>query len=350
MNLCGEIVVHKAFGKGEVISMSNGHITILFYQLQQEKTFKYPAVFGEFMEIQNYALKSLIQDEKDRAEQIEAEAKRVQEEVVIKKVASFSKKTKDGNQIVDPTAMTNIAFKCTYCDGGSSDNSIGFSGICSDEIIKYNINEAKHIWCSGNESLCKKCLQGKISRDELIQEYSANGFICYESQMLKLWRAYAGINQTGRNKGKPMTLKNVRSNSLAILTTRLPYDNDENRFVFAVFLVHENYEGDNKEEGYVGANPNYKIQLTLNEAKQVKFWDFYYNRNKPELIKFGSGLHRYLSDVQAAQILKKICEVKKGTKDEIFANKLLDHFCTIKEIVMEDLSSPNGALSRMVKV
>lgn len=57
---------------------------------------------------------------------------------------------------------------------------------------------------------------------------------------------------------------------------------------------------------YVAANPKYRIQLSLNEARELKFLDYYYNENKPELIKLGSGLHRYFTDTQAAQELKNI--------------------------------------------
>ena len=59
---------------------------------------------------------------------------------------------------------SNIAFKCNYCDGGSSNKSIGFKLPCSDEIIKYNINEAKHVWCGQAESACYKYLNGEITR------------------------------------------------------------------------------------------------------------------------------------------------------------------------------------------
>lgn len=115
-----------------------------------------------------------------------------------------------------------------------------------------------------------------------------------------------------------------------------------------MFLIDENYEGDNRDEGYVSANPKYRIQLSLDEAKNLKFWDYYYNENNPELIKFGSGLHRYFTDVQAVQVLKKIYEIKMGSSEELFSKEFLEHYCKIKQIDIDIISMPNGALQRKI--
>jgi len=48
----------------------------------------------------------------------------------------------------------------------------------------------------------------------------------------------------------------------------------------------------------------------------VIFVVYYFNENKPEKIIFGSGLHRYITDIQAAQVLKKICEIKKVLQEK----------------------------------
>jgi len=112
-------------------------------------------------------------------------------------------------------------------------------------------------------------------------------------------------------------------------------------------LIDESYEGDSKGEGHVGANEKYRMRLSLEEAKQLKFWDYYFNPNKPEKIIFGSGLHRYLTDVQSAQVLKKICEIKKGTQDEDLSKDFLTHFCEIKKLDIDNIPLPNGALHRI---
>lgn len=146
-------------------------------------------------------------------------------------------------------------------------------------------------------------------------------YVCYESAMLRDWRAFAGVAQTGEHKGRPMKLKQVQINSLAVLTTRLPNEPEENRLIFAVFLVDDTYEGDAREEGYVSTSSRYKIEMTPSEAQKLKFWNYYSCPNAPEVIKFGSGLHRYLSDEQAAQILRDIAALKKRTAQESLARE-----------------------------
>ena len=74
------------------------------------------------------------------------------------------------------------------------------------------------------------------------------------------------------------------------MTTREPHaDSDESRFVFAVFLVDESHEGDNRDAGYVTTNSEWKIELTPTEAHKILFWNYYINQNAPQKIVFGSG-------------------------------------------------------------
>ena len=80
------------------------------------------------------------------------------------------------------------------------------------------------------------------------------------------------------------------------------------------------------------------------EAHQILFWDYYLNQNAPERIVFVSGLHRYLSDNQIAQILRDIAEVRTVPKDKAFAHRLFKHFCKINGIDIEQVSTPAGAL------
>lgn len=64
---------------------------------------------------------------------------------------------------------------------------------------------------------------GQITWQDL-EDVLANGdLVCYESQMLREWKAMAGIVQNGDRKGQPMHLSGVQTNSLCILTTREPY-------------------------------------------------------------------------------------------------------------------------------
>ena len=187
-------------------------------------------------------------------------------------------------------------------------------------------------------------MNGQITRVEL-DDLLANGdLVCYESQMLRDWKAMAGIVQNGDRKGQPMHLSGVQTNSLCVLTTREPYTTEEDRFIFAVFLVDQTYDGDDLDEGFVSTQSKYKIKLSTEQAHQMPFWRYHANEKQPEVAVWSSGLHRYINDEQAAQILRDIVEIKKGTEDEALAKEFYETFCTITKIDSESLGDPNGAL------
>ena len=354
MVLNGEKVTHSSFGNGVIVDYKNDHITVLFEKSNSKKTFNYPFAFGAFLELDDKSMMKQIEEDKITINQRKEEEKQVNIEKSMQKLKAIPKENTTGlkrNSAPKETDRNNIAFKCNYCDGGSSAYNIGFMGVCSDALIKYNINTAKHIWCSQKDSICYRYLHGEMTNEDVLDFYEStksefSKSICYESQMLEIWTAGAGITQNGDDKGKPMSFRNVKSNSLALLTTKLPGNDDDQRFIFAVFLINESYEGDNREEGFVRANPKYKIKLTLEEAKNLKFWDYYFNINKPERIVFGSGLHRYFSDEQSAQVLKKICDIKKGTLEEDLAKDFLEHYCKLKELDVDHIPIRQGALYR----
>jgi len=226
----------------------------------------------------------------------------------------------------------NIAFKCTYCDGGSDENSVGFRYICSDSIMKNNVLKSNATrYCATNDCPCKKYLDGKLSYSELEKLVNA-GFVCIESRLLNDWKADAGIVMRGINKGKANKIQHVQEGSLAVLTTRTPKQKEEDRFVFGVFIVDSTYVGDNREAGYVTTTSKYKLELTSSEAEKIKYWN--YNRNKNDSIRWGQGLFRYLSDEQCVKLLRDIVEVKKGTKDEDLSKEFLEYFCKINNIDM----------------
>ena len=344
--MVGQIVIHKSFGEGTVVKLEGSRITVRFSDV--DKTFAYPYAFNGFLEAQDTKVmdeieKEINESEANRLIKLE-EANKAAEARQIKNEQTERIK----RQRVHP--RTNIAFKCNYCDGGMTLDCIGFKGVCSDEMIRHNIQTEHHVWCCSEDCTCRHYFDGVISRADLEKFMSEEGhgsFVCYESSMLKNWRASAGIVQTGANKGKPMRLVKVQTNSLAVLTTRKPGSSDDNRFIFAVFLVDEAHEGDNWDEGYVTTRSEYKIEMKPWEAPHLKFWNYYYNPNAPELIKFGSGLHRYLSDDQAAQILRDITVIKKGTLDEDLAERFYKRFCDINNIDSEKLLEPNGALRKL---
>ena len=341
-DMVGQKVTHTMYGCGTITELSNTYLTVKFGD--SEKKFVYPDAFEKYLTSTDS--KFMEQVHKDIQAKRSAHSNSVL--YTIHSSAIPTQAQRRSQKQVKRVERLNIAFKCNYCDGGKGPSHIGFQGVCSDPVLKYNIKKARHVWCSSEDSPCHRYLDGELTRKELESMMSGGhglNSVCYESHMLRDWMASAGIVQTGTDKGKPMRLLKVQKNSLAVLTTREPNAaSDESRFVFAVFLVDESYEGDNRDAGYVTTNSEWKIELAPTEAHKILFWNYYINRNAPQKIVFGSGLHRYLSDEQAAQILRDIITVKSIPEEKEFAQQFFQHFCKINGIDANDVPPPNGAL------
>ena len=345
MNLTGHLVIHKTFGQGKVVDHTGVYLSVIFEQ--GEKRFIYPDSFQTFLQAQDETLHAAILNELAEVQARKRTLQRKKEHSTVLKEEKIAKKRLSQSKKKEKVYLrSNIAFKCNFCDGGKSAECIGFHGVCSDAVIRYNIKEKKHVWCSSSDSPCRQYYDGIISSySELEDIFNEDGSVCYESAMLRDWSAFAGVNHTGANKGRPMRLRQVQINSLAVLTTRLPHESEENRFIFAVFLVDDTYEGDAREAGYVSTSSRYKIEMLPKEAQKLRFWNYYACPNAPELIKFGSGLHRYLSDEQAAQILRDIATIKTGTVQGALAQEFLEHFARVNGIDIEAVPQNGGALA-----
>mgnify|MGYP006912199312 CR=1 FL=1 len=113
-------------------------------------------------------------------------------------------------------------------------------------------------------------------------------------------------------------------------------------------MVDETFEGDKRDEGYVTTESEFRIELSRTEAQQMKFWRYHANENDASKPAWGSLLHRYFNDEQAAIILRDIAAIKQGTKSADLAQRFYQHFCKVKEVEINSLSMPNGALTRQL--
>lgn len=344
MDFTGKKVVHKLWGAGVVTSHNHPYVKVQY--ANETKILLFPDAFKEAMVFANS------EDQKELRQMIADK-----EWADMKMRAAWTIKTPEkpepDRRTTTPVHKTprkierpNIVFKCNYCDGGSNKYHIGYMGACSDAQIRYNIQVAQHSWCSDPECPCCQYLNGEIDGYQLDELCRDSGFVCYESQMLKEWTAFAGFVLNGDKKEEPRKIRNVQLNSLAMLTTRKPGMPEEDRFVFGVFLVDDADEGNNINEGFVKSNSKYRIELSPEEALQIKFWDYHANESNPKNPAWGQGLYRYTTDMEAAQILRDIVAVKHKPTDRKFAEEFFAYFCRTKKIDPADIPEPNGALRR----
>ena len=340
MELVNQIVIHKLWGEGFVSRHDASGFFVTFGG--EEKPFSYPDSFAAFLRFADPQLQKNAED---------LLAKKAEE----KSKAMASWHSSSYVQTVNRTSVgrapkkaekPNIAFKCNFCDGGCSQKHLGFMGACSDEMIRYNIENAKHSWCCDSNCACNQYYNGEIEGDELDNIFEEYGSVCHESHMLIDWVASAGFVLNGEKREEPKKIRNIQLNSLAVLTTRLPDSPEKDRIVFGVFLVNEGDQGDHKNDGFVKSNSKYRIELSPAEAQKIKFWNYHVNSNNSEKPAWGQGLYRYIDDAEAAQIIRDIVAVKRLPAEKKFAEEFLAHFCRMKKINLAEVPKPNGALKR----
>ena len=341
IDIIGKKVTHKSFGKGTVSKFDGRYLLVLFADKKIE--FVYPISFKEFLTTKDAKFQEKIEFDQKIA------AKKAEEKKLQKKADRIALKAEIQSRSSGYTRRQikrdSVVFKCNYCDGGKTGEQIGYAGVCSDGTIKHNISVLHRTWCSDADSLCRKRLDGEITREELDAKNEKGKFVCYESQMLEKWTASAGVVQTGVKRGTRKKLKRVQADSLCILTTRDPRDKGEDkRYIFAVFIIDKTFEGDAKKEGYVSSSSEYKMKLSQKESYLMPFWNYHSNESQPTRAFWGSGLYRYVSNEQAAQVLRDIVRIKKGTDDEELSNRMLEHFCKINHIDFNTLPESKGAL------
>lgn len=221
-----------------------------------------------------------------------------------------------------------IAFKLNYCNGLEVDDNqnehIGFRGLCSKNVMDYNVKVAKRGWCSHKENLCRQFLDKKILPEELDRKWKQADKedcpgTCNESFALKYWYAEAGWVD---NPWRPCRIdRKDLTNHLCILTTVKPYMPDSSRFVLAMFIIKDFFEGDKKNPGKVSACNYWRLEFRPNETNEMNFWDIY-----PGKPPWRQGLFRYFDDATAIKFLERAVKVKRGTPEEDFAKEFLKQY------------------------
>ena len=344
----GRLVLHTKYGEGKIESFYRSSMMVYFPNVQKSVAFEYPIAFRKDLKAIDADFTSMIN--KDiKAYQVNIERIRRDRE---KEAAAKRQQDSEALYAAAPRKephykKVNIAFKCTFCDGGRSPLKVGFNGVCSDRVIKYNIIKKNKVWCSQPDCECNLYLHNPHrNRAELEALCRNGGYVCYESQMLREWKAYAGMVHHGPRTGETMKLRRVQSDSLCVLTTREPEMDESARYIFAVFLVTDFAEGDNEDEGCVSTTSEYRINLSPREACQMRYWSYHANEKDPGRAVWSTGLHRYFEDDEAAMILRDIAAIKKGTKDEALAERFFHHFCTVNHVDENALGQPIGAIVR----
>ncbi len=227
----------------------------------------------------------------------------------------------------------NLAIKVNYNNGNNNFQFIGYRGTCSEDIIKYNV-ENKKTWCSDKRCPCfiyhKKGFKGN----------KPAGGHCTESTLLSKWEFNAGSYLKGSREGEPLTITRVEVGDIAILTTRFPNEEEEKRKIFGIFRIGKI----SKNLNNIYADPKYKIAIPPEEVDDLLFWNYYKTLGGSV---WGSGLFRYLDDSQITNILIDLAKtiVHEQTSQKLF-KLLYDKYNISKQEVLKWNVDYSGSLKR----
>lgn len=281
MNLIDKQVVHKSFGKGNVIEHDDSYIEVHF--TSGNKRFVFPDVFGSYLKLTDETIADsvevLLQEtmEERKVEEAILEKEREQEHEERKRRLEL-KKIMNNNKI------------------HSSSQAV--------------------FWCD-EEKL-----------DTIFSE----------------WKVSTGLIKSGKNEGKPRKLPRLHQNSACLLTVRNEDISEENRTIVGAYMVNEAFIGKLNEDGYIPAHSRYKIRLSKEESEKMLFWNYYINEKYPDNMTWNTGKHRYFENLMMAQILRDILSLRKGKEEEGLLQEFFEHFCKMNRINPQELPKANGAL------
>lgn len=320
------------FGLGIIVEQDENIVTVKFEHKEHKMKMQYPEAFLNYVKLIDTNLQNQI--EVLAKEKIVSENKRTalslkrQREKIV-----HGNAFKPTHDTLNTSYRPCIAFKLNYCDGGKSDHIVGFNGICSDKIIRFN-QMRNRSWCTNPRCKCSQYYNGQITRSELDKMWENNfkgTSPCYESLALRDSAFGAGADQNGIGR----KIKNAGNRHLCIFTTQIPDEQgrlEENeRLVVFMGLIQEVIDSNDGDLIYI--DKNHFINFNLSEARQFKFWDIHSNKDKNNTL-WGSGLFRYFDDYEAIRFIKKAIEIKKH--DSAAAKELLKYYCELHHLSLDD--------------
>ncbi|MGI5936328.1 MAG: malate synthase [Oscillospiraceae bacterium] len=284
LNLVNKQVIHKSFGKGNVVSQTDTCIEVMFKS--GRKRFIYPDAFDGFLTL------------------VDERAARSVEKVI--------------EQMEHERRQQELAFEEEYERQRREEQLL----LLRERLLRNHKRHPKSqaaFWCKAEDM------------DRIFTE----------------WRVFTGIIKSGMNEGKPNKPIRLGKTSACLLTVREPRTSEKQRRIVGAFMVDEQFVGQLCEDGYVPSNPKYRLRLNDEESKRMLFWNYYINEKYPERTTWNTGVYRYFDNIWMAQILRDIAAIKGDPEGKELAQEFFEHFCRANHINEDELPEPGGALKQL---
>ena len=181
MDIKGQKILHKKFGEGIIKALEEDRIRVEFSGT--DRLFACSEAFIRMISAEDELISYLndyITDVENRNTELKANRLAELEKQLRERKTDFAE-SKEINR-----DCYNIAVDAVYCDGGRSENCVGFNGVCSDSVLEQNVNANDGRWCTKHECRCGVYAEERSTavRRELDRLMEDGGFVCPESRML----------------------------------------------------------------------------------------------------------------------------------------------------------------------
>ena len=284
MNFINKQVIHRLFGKGSVVGLTDTWIEVHF--ANGNKKFEFPDAFGTYLKLEDKEAAEIAMKLKHEKEMQQSKVEAARKEMMVQQEEERLR------QLQRNKRMKNL---------------------------KLHPSSQAVFWCS------------KAEQNKVFEE----------------WKVFTGTIQSGKSKGQVRKLSRLAGNSACVITIREHNMAEEDRCVTGIFMVQDDFDGSLCEDGYIAAHPDYRLQLTEKESRKILFWNYYFNERFPKRMTWNAGRHRYLDNIWVAQILKDLISLRKNSDNEETAQSFFQHYCKANHINENEILEPNGALKRI---
>ena len=159
-----------------------------------------------------------------------------------------------------------------------------------------------------------------------------------KKRLFSEWTISAGCYLSGYSKGEPRVPDRLKPYSLCLMTERPENGSEEQRQIIGAFMVPEEFDGTDCQDGIIAAHPQFRLQL----QQPVCFWP--YVTQEKEKMRWGKTVFKYASNVTMEKILFDFRALLQDTEQTEDAEQLYQYFCKLNHLSVRPMMQETDAI------
>lgn len=148
------------------------------------------------------------------------------------------------------------------------------------------------------------------------------------SKLSENCEVFTGCYLSGYSKGQPRIPNKINPNSACLLTA-LPDEKDESsRRIIGVFMVGEDFIGENCKDGIIKAHSKYSVFLPSD--KYMPYWNYF--EQSARVSRWGQVPFKYFDNITMQSILSDMVRSLKKTNKATAAKNFYRYFCELNRL------------------